>query len=131
MVDCPSPFALTLLLLLSGIVNTIMFWSRAQGDIPAGWQVADGTNGTPDLRNDFPRCSGPGSAPGSAGGSTKHEHVMTGTLFSTILDEGADIDAGANISDHLPDDNVAVVSFDAYNHPPWMALFPIIFVGSN
>lgn len=30
-----------------------MIWSRSVASIPAGWQLCDGTNGTPDLRSRF------------------------------------------------------------------------------
>lgn len=31
----------------------ICIWCGAIVDIPAGWQLCDGTNGTPDLRDKF------------------------------------------------------------------------------
>lgn len=31
----------------------VCLWSGAIVDIPAGWQLCDGTNGTPDLRDKF------------------------------------------------------------------------------
>lgn len=37
-------------LALSGMV---LFWSGSSDAVPAGWQVCDGTNGTPDLRDTF------------------------------------------------------------------------------
>lgn len=33
--------------------NMIVIWSGAIVDIPAGWALCDGNNGTPDLRNKF------------------------------------------------------------------------------
>lgn len=33
------------------MANMIMIWSGAIVDIPAGWALCDGNNGTPDLRN--------------------------------------------------------------------------------
>jgi microcystin-dependent protein len=33
--------------------NMIMLWSGSIAYIPSGWQLCDGTNGTPDLRNRF------------------------------------------------------------------------------
>ncbi len=34
-------------------IGGIIMWSGAYGDIPNGWQLCDGTDGTPDLRNRF------------------------------------------------------------------------------
>jgi len=33
--------------------GTIMIWYSSTGSIPFGWQICDGTNSTPDLRNSF------------------------------------------------------------------------------
>jgi hypothetical protein len=43
-------------------IGGIIMWSGALVDIPAGWQLCDGTNGTPDLQNRFILAAGePGS----------------------------------------------------------------------
>lgn len=34
-------------------VGAIMMWAGAIGDIPTGWKLCDGNNGTPDLRSKF------------------------------------------------------------------------------
>src|SRR5690625_6482592 len=34
-------------------VGTIIMWAGAINEIPAGWALCDGTNGTPDLRSRF------------------------------------------------------------------------------
>ena len=49
-------------------------WSGALVDIPAGWAICDGTNGTPDLRNQFIIGAGDTYAPGATGGSITHAH---------------------------------------------------------
>lgn len=35
----------------------MLIWSGEPGNIPAGWGICDGSNGTPDLRNRFPTCT--------------------------------------------------------------------------
>jgi microcystin-dependent protein len=35
------------------ITGGIVIWSGSTLDVPEGWQICDGTNGTPDLRNRF------------------------------------------------------------------------------
>ncbi len=35
-------------------VGGVIFWPRPVATIPAGWQLCDGTNGTPDMRDKFP-----------------------------------------------------------------------------
>lgn len=49
-------------------VGTIMMWSGAIADIPAGWALCDGTNNTPDLRNRFVAGAGQTYSPGQSGG---------------------------------------------------------------
>lgn len=34
-------------------IGTIVMWSGSITEIPSGWQLCDGTNGSPDLRNRF------------------------------------------------------------------------------
>jgi hypothetical protein len=62
-------------LLLGGIV----IWSGAIQDIPTGWRLCDGTNGTPDLRNRFIIGAGDIYNVGDVGGSANailpsHQH---------------------------------------------------------
>lgn len=59
-------------------IGTITLWSGALGAIPAGWQLCDGTNGTPDLRSKFVKGAGPGTAVDSTGGSVNHTHDFIG-----------------------------------------------------
>jgi hypothetical protein len=47
----------------------IAMWSGASGQIPGGWLLCDGENGTPDLRDRFIIGAGGGYAVGELGGS--------------------------------------------------------------
>ena len=51
--------------------GVIMMWSGAEGAIPSGWYLCNGSNSTPDLRNKFIVGSGTGSSysVGATGGS--------------------------------------------------------------
>lgn len=64
----------------------IIMWSGLISDVPKGWSICDGTNGTPDLRQKFVR--GASGEIGAAGGSVSHSHTMdyaigcaTGSLY--------------------------------------------------
>lgn len=81
---------------MSGIpANIVIMWSGAIVDIPAGWFLCNGQNGTPDLRNRF--VTGSGSKylldeiggnkdaaiishthTASTSGSANHNHTLTG-----------------------------------------------------
>jgi len=50
-------------------VGSICVWPSAEA-VPSGWQVCDGTNGTPDLRDKFVPCVGSTYAVGDTGGGT-------------------------------------------------------------
>lgn len=49
----------------------IVLWSGAASDIPDGWHLCDGTNGTPDLRDRFVVGAGDAYTPGATGGNAQ------------------------------------------------------------
>jgi hypothetical protein len=60
----------------------ILIWSGAIGNIPSGFIICDGTNGTPDLRDRFVLGAGNNYAVSATGGSTdaivvSHTHTLT------------------------------------------------------
>jgi microcystin-dependent protein len=69
--------------------GAIIMWSGAINDIPVGWALCDGSNGTPDLRNRFIVGAGGSYNVGNTGGSNtvtlsssqmpRHDHG-SGTL---------------------------------------------------
>jgi microcystin-dependent protein len=67
-------------------------FSGLLNDIPAGWALCDGENGTPDLRGVFIKGSEAGIDPGVTGGAATHTHGV-GTYV-------ADAHAGAAVDDH-------------------------------
>lgn len=69
-------------------IGTIAIWSGALATIPDGWQLADGTNGTLDLRDRFVVGAGSLYNPGTTGGSAdaalpSHTHTATSTSTFT------------------------------------------------
>ena len=58
--------------------NIIVLWSGAIVDIPAGWALCDGNNGTPDLRDVFIVGAGSLLNPGDTATTT----VTTGPNMS-------------------------------------------------
>ena len=60
----------------------IAIWSGSTGSIPTGWVLCNGSNGTPDLRNNFVVGAGSTYAVGATGGSANavvvaHTHTIT------------------------------------------------------
>lgn len=62
-------------------IGGIILWSGLLGSLPANWQLCDGTNGTPDLRDRFLVGAGSGYAVGANGGAAtanlQHDHAGT------------------------------------------------------
>lgn len=67
----------------------IALWSGAIGSIPSGWNLCDGTNGTPDLRDRFIVGAGNNYAVAATGGTADAIVVAhTHTATSTVTDPG-------------------------------------------
>ena len=70
----------------SGIIT---MWSGAIEDIPLGWALCDGSNGTPDLRDRFVIGAGNAYDPGDMGGG-ETPTGPDGTGEQTINDTGSE-----------------------------------------
>lgn len=64
--------------------GAIIIWSGTIVNIPSGWILCDGTNGTPDLRSKFTRGAPAAADAGATGGSETHTHVVSGTSDSSL-----------------------------------------------
>jgi len=62
-------------------IGAIILWKRPAAEIPLGWQVCNGTNGTPDLRDYFVYGA---SADGEVGttGNGVHSHTLPANTSS-------------------------------------------------
>jgi len=97
------------------VIGGICLWSGSIANIPAGYALCNGSNGTPDLRDKFvigakqddagiPKTNVTGSLT-QIGGAAAHAHD---------LDTGADIDAGTQ--------DYAITTLSVSNLPPYFAL---------
>lgn len=111
MVDCPIGFGMTPSLVqpsmipIGGIIN----WSGTILAIPENFQLCDGTNGTPDLRNNFVIGAGDTHAVDDTGGTLTHTHSTSAPLDT----------AGAGPE---PAWSAALSSDPAGTLPPFLAL---------
>jgi len=72
-------------------IGSVIMWFGTVGNIPAGWQVCDGTNGTPDLRDRFVVGAGTTYSVGDTGGTNSVTlttsqipgHTHSGTTATT------------------------------------------------
>ena len=72
-------------------IGGIAGWSGTITDIPIGWQLCDGTNGTPDLRNRFIYGAEVDMDVGTTGGTSVHDHEFTGDGHAHPSSAGVDI----------------------------------------
>jgi len=92
--------------MLSGSKGIIVGWSGNTADVPDGWHICEGNNGTPDLRNRFIRGAPANTAAGNTGGANQHTHENHAALAHT----------GANVAGHaggqiLEGSNATVLGF--------------------
>ena len=59
------------------MVGMIMMWSGTAANIPTGWALCDGNNGTPDLRDRFIAAAGNTYNPGDNGNPDTHSHSIS------------------------------------------------------
>lgn len=69
--------------------GSIIMWYGSVATVPTGWQLCNGSNGTPDLRDRFVVGSGSSYTPGTIGGATSvalstsnlpsHDHSFSGS----------------------------------------------------
>ena len=110
----------------------IMIWSGSTASIPSGWQICDGTNGTPDLRDRFVVGAGSTYAVAATGGSATqadHNEHDTHATHSTHSNQGFLTGVGANALDlttesgaHSAHSAHAAHGAHGTNLPPYYAL---------
>lgn len=94
----PHPFGMMFSPVLSIEIGVITAFGGAIGNIPPGWFLCDGTNGTPDLRNEFIVATGPIFSVGDEGGNILHDHDFTGDGHFHQLGMGPNLQIGANFA---------------------------------
>lgn len=80
----------------TGLITT---WSGTLANIPVGWTLCDGSNGTPDLRERFIVGVTTGENPGTTGGVDTHSHTVnshTHTWSDTSGGPSETTDAGTS-----------------------------------
>lgn len=102
--------------------GTIVIWHGAVVDIPPGFHLCDGNNGTPDLRNQFIVCAGDAFNPGDNGGSNTHTHIINTVGHSHTLPAGTAFEIGNDYFD-VTSTTAPSGSADERNHlPPYYSL---------
>lgn len=104
------------------LAGMIILWGGAVVDIPLGFALCDGNNGTPDLRDRFIVGAGSTYAPDATGGVTFHSHVVPMTAHKHDIVAGAAISAGANYAIKTQVGDASETSLVTDGRPPYYAL---------
>lgn len=104
-------------------VGLIGVWSGSIASIPTGWQLCDGTNGTPNLEDKFVVGAGSSYSVDDTGGTTSHSHSYSGNTGNGANQTDTNID-GSGIYDSRFDHTHSVSgTTGGTNHlPPYYAL---------
>jgi len=94
----------------------------AIADIPAGWTLCDGTNGTRDLRDAFIVGAGTSYAVGATGGVTEHNHIVDQSNHLHTMGSGANIATGSGYNDATLYADPAITCSTNDSLPPYFAL---------
>jgi len=100
----------------------ITIWSGAIIDIPAGWILCNGNNGSPDLRDRFVVGAGSTYAVGANAGSVNHNHTFTTNGHGHDVSSGAAMGVGAVYANQTSNDTDSGTTDNASSLPPYYAL---------
>jgi len=100
----------------------ILLWHGAIVDIPSGFKLCDGNNGTPDLRDKFVIGAGSTYNPADTGGTLTHTHAFTGDGHTHTFPVGPHLATGIGKNNETRSENVTGTTDAGVNTPPYYAL---------
>lgn len=100
----------------------IIIWSGAIPNIPFGFVLCDGNNGSPDLRDKFVIGAGTTYTPGQTGGNITHSHSFDTDGHSHEIPAGAEIAAGTDYTAGTEIETDTGTTDPATSMPFWYAL---------
>jgi len=111
-------------------IGCVTMWSGAIIDIPAGWYLCDGNNGTLNLTDKFIVPAGSTYNPNDTGGSETHTHEFTTSAYPHSMHPGTDALAEEQYADGFPEDPSEGTTDPQSSLPPYYSLAYIQFKGS-
>lgn len=101
----------------------IIGWAGAINALPPGWALCNGSNGTPDLRDNMIIGAGSTYAVDETGGSASaHTHSITQTSHSHPIVAGSNIASGTGFAATTRADPAIVSNVATVVMPPYYAL---------
>lgn len=111
-------------------IGVITSFAGSLGNIPPGWFLCDGSNGTPDLRTKFVPATGPLFPIDDVDGHTSHTHNLTDGGHAHSVDAGSAIASGFGRLNTMHDSANLSVTNPANQFPTFYALAYIQFLGT-
>lgn len=115
-------------LVLESLTGIIVMWHGFLADIPDGWAVCDGNNGTPDLEGRFVKSAEYDATVNTIGGTANHSHPVTG--YGHVHDFGAGpggyADGSKDRDDNTESAEISGITFVRNHEPPFYRLFFIM-----
>ena len=109
-------------------VGAIVLWKGNSGQVPDGWKLCDGSNGTPDLRDRFVVGAGYDSRVGNSGGQARynitiaqlpaHFHLYAGDDQLVYAKPG---NTGYSANDNIEQTTGGYDAVSKYNDPVWLS----------
>ena len=100
----------------------ILLWHGSIVNIPTGYVLCDGNNGTPNLQDKFILGAGNVYAPGATGGSEFHTHTFTGDGHVHTTPAGATIGSGVGLQGQTNSSAATGTTDGGNSQPPYHAL---------
>lgn len=104
------------------VAGMIVTWAGSILDIPDGFALCDGNNGTPDLRNRFIVGAGDTYAQDDSGGTSTHRHLFGSDGHDHDLIAGSGLIAGGDFDTTTSLNQFVGFSDYVNNLPPYYAL---------
>ena len=110
-------------------IGVITSFSGGLGNIPPGWHLCDGSNGTPDLRDQFVPGAGSYFSVGDEGGNVAHDHSFTSGGHGHDLLDGAELSTPPEYYNEFSSVPITGTTDQGSTLPPYYALAFIMFTG--
>lgn len=101
--------------------GAIIMWSGDTSNIPSGWRLCNGENGTPDLRDRFILGAG-GVMQTPSGGQLSHSHNCSGTTSLENSTEYVEKGSGNEVPEDKHTHSFSCTTSDSDNIPPYYVL---------
>jgi len=112
------------------MTGIIILWYGSITNIPLGWQVCNGTNGTPDLKNKFLVGAGDDYDVDDSGGRLRYAHDFTGSGHLHVMQGGAIVQGGFATQDKTDFRGIAGTTYYVDTSPPFYSLVWIQKMGA-